>query len=97
MRITSDGNRPEDFDVAEIARQELQNVVEKFRKESGLTWRQRLGITNKSAKTKAIDILEKLDETDFNQLKDAVDELEDSWKQNNGSVSRAESEPSDVH
>ncbi|KAF2236171.1 hypothetical protein EV356DRAFT_443570 [Viridothelium virens] len=80
---------PEDFDAAEIARQELQKVLEAFRKEAKLTWRQRLGSTSKSAKTKAIDVLEISNETNFNQLKNTIDTLEDSWKRENGVVYNA--------
>ncbi|KAL9079589.1 MAG: hypothetical protein Q9157_001526 [Trypethelium eluteriae] len=79
-----DSRRPEDFDAAEIARQELQKVLEAFRKEAKLTWRQRLGSTSKSAKTKAIDVLEISTETNFNQLKNTINTLEDSWKRENG-------------
>ncbi|KAL9090668.1 MAG: hypothetical protein Q9165_005156 [Trypethelium subeluteriae] len=82
----SSKDRPlsDDFDVAEIARQELQKVLEVFRKEAKLTWRRRLGSTSKSAKTRAIDVFDMSIETDFSQLKNAIDTLEDSWKQEHG-------------
>jgi hypothetical protein len=85
-RVNSNGIRPDDFSVAEIARQELQRAVESFKKETKLEWRQRLGVKTKSAKDKSVDLLEQSTATNFNELKSIVDKLEDDWKKNNGVV-----------
>jgi hypothetical protein len=83
-----DGSRIQDFDIAEIARGELQKVIDKFKEDVTLTIRQRLGISSKSAKTKTVELLEESVQTNYNELKEAVDELETGWKENNGAVSQ---------
>jgi hypothetical protein len=45
-----------------------------------------LASSSKSAKTKAVEVLEQSVLADFNQLKEAVENLEKSWKENNGAV-----------
>lgn len=80
-------NRHQDFEVAEIARTELQKVVNKFSEDAKPTRLERIGFKGKSSKTKAGELLAKSAEGDFNDLKASVDNLEEKWKENHGPVS----------
>jgi hypothetical protein len=87
LRTKSNYNRPHDFGVAEIARTELQKVVNKFNEDAKPTGWARMGFGGKSSKTKAGELLEKSVEGDFNDLKASVDNLEAKWKESHGPVS----------
>ena len=80
-------HRPQDFDVAEIARTELQKVVDKFNEDAKPTGLARMGFRVKSSKTKAGELLENAVEGDFNDLRVSVDNLEQKWKESHGPVS----------
>jgi hypothetical protein len=80
--------RPQDFDVAEIARAALQEMVDKFIEDAKPSALQRIRIPIKLAKIKAIEVLEGSVQRDFSELKASVDNLE-KWKENHEPVSRA--------
>lgn len=76
--------------MAEIAREALRGIVEKFNEDAKPTMRQRMGLSSsKSAKAKATEVLENSVHGDFNELKASVDNLEQAWKDNHGRVSIA--------
>ena len=87
VRLNLIPNRPRDFDVAEIARTELQKVVNKFNEDAKPTGLARMGFRVKSSKTKAGELLENSVEGDFNDLRVSVDNLEEKWKESHGPVS----------
>jgi hypothetical protein len=83
----SNSSRPRDFDIAEIAREELRNMIITFNETKPSTF-QRLGLQKgKSTKAKAIEVLEEAVRGDFNDLKASIDEMEEKWKSNHGPVS----------
>ena len=86
-RVLTIPDRPQDFDVAEIARTELQKVVDKFNEDAKPTGLARMGFRGKTSKTKAGEVLEKSVEGDFNDLKASVDNLEEKWKESHWPVS----------
>ena len=88
MWITSYRIRPQDFGIAEIARAALQEIVDKFIEDAKPSAPQCIRIPIKSAKAKAIEVLEGSVQRDFNELKASVDNLE-KWKESHGPVSRA--------
>ena len=88
MWATSYRIRPQDFDVAEIARAALQEMVDKFIEDAKPSALQRIRIPIKLAKIKAIEVLEGSVQRDFNELKASVDNLEEKWKESHGPVSR---------
>jgi len=47
-----------------------------------------MGISHKSAETKAKEMLQDFAQHDVNELKASVDNLEEEWKKSNGAVSR---------
>ncbi|TGJ83183.1 hypothetical protein E0Z10_g5585 [Xylaria hypoxylon] len=83
-------NSLQDFDVAEIAREALQGIVDKFNEDAKPSMLQCIGISSaKSAKTKAIEVLENSTSGDFNELKASVDNLEKKWKESHGPIYKA--------
>jgi hypothetical protein len=87
LTAISDTIRSQDFDVAEIARTALQERINKFNEDSKPSALQRMGISIKSTKAKAIEVLEGSVQSDFNELKASVDKLEEKWKENHGPAS----------
>jgi hypothetical protein len=86
--IESDSHcRPDDFDVAKLAKVELQKTVDKFKKDYKPSSLQRFGFLAESKKTKANDLLESAIQGDFNDLTTSLDDLEAKWKENHGPVS----------
>ncbi len=74
--------------MAEIAREALRGLVERFNEDTKPSMLQRIGISSaKSAKTKATEILENSVHGDFNELRASVDNLEKKWKESHGPVS----------
>ena len=67
---------PDDFEVANIAREQIVKTLEKFNKEvKASTWQQ-LGFTHKSTKAKVAEVLQQSTNGDLNDLKVLVDRLE---------------------
>ena len=64
-------------------------MVDKFIEDVKPSALQRIRIPNKSAKTKAIEVLEGSVQRDFNELRASVDSLEEKWKESHGPVNRA--------
>ena len=60
--------RPNDFDVAKIARVALQAVVDRFNVDAKPSMLQRMKTSTKSAKEKATKVLEDSIHGDFNEL-----------------------------
>jgi len=87
LKATSNTIRPQDFDITEIARTALQERINKFNEDSKPAALQRIGISIKSTKAKAIEVLEGSVQSDFNELKASVDNLEEKWKENHGPAS----------
>ncbi|KAF4961385.1 hypothetical protein FSARC_10201 [Fusarium sarcochroum] len=84
-----DGNTsPRDFEIAEIARVELETVVKEFIEDhkSKPSKLQRVGIHIKPSKDKAIEVLQSSVETNFSELKDSIDQLETNWKAKHGRI-----------
>ncbi|KAI3339974.1 hypothetical protein F4824DRAFT_453748 [Ustulina deusta] len=80
----------QDFDVAEIAREALRGLVERFNEDTKPSMLQRIGMSSaKSAKTKATEILENSVHGDFNELRASVDNLEKKWKESHGPIYKA--------
>jgi hypothetical protein len=67
----------------------LQEMVDKFIEDVKPSALQRIRIPIKSAKIKAIEVLEGSVQRDFNEVKASVDNLEEKWKESHGPVSRA--------
>ncbi|KAI2466169.1 hypothetical protein F4781DRAFT_424242 [Annulohypoxylon bovei var. microspora] len=83
----SGGNRDNvDFIASDIARDTLQKMVNKFIEEEKPSVLQRMGIPYKSAKQKTREMLRGIVESDVNELKSSVDNLDEKWKENNGPV-----------
>ncbi|KAF2967369.1 hypothetical protein GQX73_g6225 [Xylaria multiplex] len=81
---------PQDFDMAEIAREALQGIINKFNEDAKPSMLQRMGISSsKPAKTRAIEVLENSTHGDFNELKASVDNLEKKWKESHGLIYKA--------
>ncbi|KAI1289048.1 hypothetical protein F5Y03DRAFT_378571 [Xylaria venustula] len=79
-----------DFDVAEIAREALQKIVEKFNEDAKPSMLQRMRISSaKSSQTKATEVLQNSLQGDFNELKASVDNLEKKWKEGHGRIYKA--------
>jgi hypothetical protein len=80
-------SRPVDFQVANIARNALNDVVEKFVGDrSKQITGSRMGITFKSAKTKANEMLQDSVDCDFVELQNSLDNLQEQWKGGQGPV-----------
>ncbi|OCK92401.1 uncharacterized protein K441DRAFT_570421, partial [Cenococcum geophilum 1.58] len=79
--------RPQDFGIAEIARAALQEIVDKFIEDAKPSAPQCIRIPIKSAKAKAIEVLEGSVQRDFNELKASVDNLE-KWKESHGPAAK---------
>lgn len=75
-----------DFEAATIAKTELQKVIRKFEDDAKASKRQQVGLPHKSAKAKAVEVLQQSVEKDIDFLKASVDSLEDEWKQKHGPV-----------
>jgi hypothetical protein len=85
---SADLRRPQDFEVANIAREQLQIIVDKFKTESKPSTLQRMGLAGKSSKTKAVELLEtSIEGEGYNEPLALVENLETEWKTNNGKVS----------
>ncbi|KAI1155265.1 hypothetical protein F4825DRAFT_68629 [Nemania diffusa] len=80
------GNSPRDFDAAEIARQTLQQMVDKFNQDAKPSVLQRIGIRGKSSAAKSIEMLESSMEDDSNDLKTTVDDLHEKWREGHGPI-----------
>ncbi|KAI0116461.1 hypothetical protein GGR51DRAFT_501415 [Nemania sp. FL0031] len=81
-----DSISPRDFDAAEIAKQALQEIVDKFIQDSKPSVLQRMGIRGKSAGTKSIEMLESSIHDESNELQATVDGLHDKWTEGHGPV-----------
>lgn len=76
----------QDFEVANIAREQLQKLIDKFNGDlKPSTWQQ-LGFLHKPAKNKVADVLSQSVDGDISDLKDFVGSLEVDWKQKHGPV-----------
>jgi hypothetical protein len=85
--MSADVHRPQDFEVANIAREQLQIIVDKFKKESKPSALQRMGLAGKSSKTKAVELLEtSIEGEGYSEPLALVENLETEWKANNGKV-----------
>ncbi|KAI0537931.1 hypothetical protein GGR58DRAFT_469946 [Xylaria digitata] len=81
---------PQDFDMAEIAREALRGVIDKFNEDAKPSMLQRIGISSsKPAKTRALEVLENSTHGDLNELKASVDNLERKWKESHGPIYKA--------
>ncbi|KAJ2995712.1 hypothetical protein NUW58_g1197 [Xylaria curta] len=81
-------NEPQDFDIAKIAREALQRMVNECNENAKPSMLQRVGISTKSSKAKATGVLED-SLHDFNELKVSVKELEKEWKESHGPIYNA--------
>jgi hypothetical protein len=80
-------SRPHDFEIAEIAKNALQNMVDKYLEDAKPSTLQRMGFNVKSSRTKAVEVLEGSLQSDVKELKASVDNLEAKWKESHGPVS----------
>lgn len=78
--------RAEDFEVANIAREQLQKMVEQFEKDAKTSTWQQLGFSHKSRKGKVAEMFRKSMDGGISDLKASVDNLETEWKDNHGLV-----------
>ena len=62
-------------------------MVDKFVEDAKPSRLQRIGISTKTAKMKAIEQLEALVHKDIKEFKASIDSLENKWKENHGLVS----------
>ncbi|KAI8947805.1 hypothetical protein F4801DRAFT_559346 [Xylaria longipes] len=79
---------PQDFDVAELAREALRRMVNEFNDNAKPSVLQLVGISPRSAKTKATEVLGDAVH-DFHELKASVEKLEKNWKENHGPIYNA--------
>lgn len=76
----------QDFEVANIAREQLQEIIDKFNGDlKPSTWQQ-LGFSHKPTKTKVAEALSQSVDGDISDLKRFVDNLEAEWKEKHGPV-----------
>jgi phage gp29-like protein len=86
--MISNKDRPRDFDAAEIARDELRKIVVRFYEETKRFTFQRRGLPGSMlTRKKAIEVLEDTVPGDFNDLKATINDIEEKWKENHGTVS----------
>ncbi|RYC65181.1 hypothetical protein CHU98_g1062 [Xylaria longipes] len=82
---------PQDFDVAELAREALRRMVNEFNDNAKPSVLQLVGISPRSAKTKATEVLGDAVH-DFHELKASVEKLEKNWKENHGPAAKNHSD-----
>ncbi|KAI1378366.1 hypothetical protein F4677DRAFT_443578 [Hypoxylon crocopeplum] len=75
-----------DFIASDIARETLQKMVNKFVENEKPSMLQRMGISHKSTKSKANEVLKSMVESDVGELEAAIDGLEEDWKKRNGRI-----------
>lgn len=85
VRLTNSPSA-QDFDVANLAREQIENVVNKFNQEAKKSAWEHLGFMHKTSKQKAVEVLQDHTNKDFNDLKALVDNLEGEWKEAHGPV-----------
>jgi hypothetical protein len=77
---------PGDFEIANVAREQVEKIIEKFNRESKPSTWQQLGFSHKSTKAKVMEVLQGSTNGDFNSLRTLVDNLEIGWKETHGPV-----------
>lgn len=73
--------------MAEIAKTALQKTVNEFNENAKPTTLQRMGLSSKSTKEKAVEVLAGAANSDLDDLKASVDNLDEAWKGRHGKVS----------
>lgn len=85
-RAYSNKRSPEDFESANVAREQLQKIVDKFDEDAKPSTLQKLGFSHTPMKTKVADVLRNSIQGDIDDLKVSIDNLEIEWKEKNGPV-----------
>ncbi|KAI8665400.1 hypothetical protein NCS56_00975700 [Fusarium sp. Ph1] len=87
---TNSSTSPQEFDVVEIARVELQTMVDKCTEDAAKpSTLERIGLPFKSPKKKVVDVLQSSVQGSFTELKVSVDKLEKKWQENHGPIYNA--------
>ncbi|KAL6362786.1 hypothetical protein LRP88_04092 [Fusarium phalaenopsidis] len=90
---TNSSTSPQEFDVVEIARVELQTMVDKCTEDAAKpSTLERIGLPFKSPKKKVVDVLQSSVQGSFTELKVSVDKLEKKWQENHGPAANNHSE-----
>jgi hypothetical protein len=77
---------PDDFEIANVAREQVEKIIEKFNRDSKPSTWQQLGFSHKSTKAKVMEVLQESTNGDLNDLRTLVDNLEIGWKETHGPV-----------
>ncbi|KAJ4292783.1 hypothetical protein N0V90_009446 [Kalmusia sp. IMI 367209] len=82
----------QDFEVANVAREQLQKMVDKFDEDAKPSTWQQLGLSHKSRKAKAAEVLRTSMDGDISELKASVNSLETEWKEKHGQAAKSHTE-----
>ncbi|CAI6302218.1 unnamed protein product [Periconia digitata] len=84
--VLQDEPNDNDFEVAAIAKQELQEVIKEFEKDVRHSKSHQFVFSNGASKTKVIQVLQEAVGKEMETLKSSVDSLEAEWKESHGLV-----------
>lgn len=73
--------------MADIAREQLQRIVDKFDDDAKPSRWQQFGLTHSARKEKATEVIRTSMNNGIDDLKTSIDSLEISWKKEHGTVS----------
>jgi hypothetical protein len=75
-----------DFQAADVAKEQLQRIIEEYDQNERPSVRQKLGFSHKPAKAKVAEVLRRSMDEDIIDLETSINNIEEEWKDANNSV-----------